>query len=140
MYDTIESEQYKCFGCNLDHYKIGDKVPCKEHGYNENIIIIPFGTHVDDYWQQKDFVIIKNSMVLACKTISELDSEDFKEINHCIDYMGQGINTKAYDELLDYIKDLKIMGVNEEIEKLEHKDEFYDSNFYELLKEKWYIK
>lgn len=84
MFDTIESEQVKCFECELNHYKLGDIVPCENFSYEKNLLIMPFDTRLSDYWTSSDFIIIKDSKVYQLKTIRDLKEADFVDIDEVI--------------------------------------------------------
>jgi hypothetical protein len=94
MFDTIESQQVKCFDCELNYYKIGDTVPCENFYYKKNLLIMPFDTLLSDFWTQLDFVMIRDSKVYQLKTITDLKEDDFDNIDEVITYMGDKINKR----------------------------------------------
>ena len=136
MFDTIDAEQVKCFYCNLNNYNIGDIVPCEEFNYNKNLLIMPFDTTLyDDELQNYDFIIIKDSKVYEIKNINKLSNNDFNNIQEVISYMGTKVNIKTYDDLINYIKDVKIMQLQDEINELKN---IYIDN-YTPFKDKWLV-
>jgi len=134
MFDTIESEQVKCFECELNHYKLGDEVPCEVFGYNSNLLIMPFDTRLSDYWQNEEFIIIKDSEVYQLKTIRDLKESDFVDVDEVITYMGDKININNKNELISYIEDIMILKVKNDISDFRS---VYNDDYYEDFKNKW---
>lgn len=134
MFDTIESEQVKCFECELNHYKLGDAVPCENFSYENNLLIIPFDTLLADYWMSSEFIIIKNSKVYELKTIVDLKESDFADIYEVITYMGEKINISNLNELISYIEDIMILKVKNEINDLRSVQNY---DYYEDFEKKW---
>jgi hypothetical protein len=136
MFDTIDTEQVKCFYCNSDNYNIGDIVPCKEFNYSKDLLIMPFDTTLyDEKLQNYDFVIIKDSKVYEIKNINKLSTNNFKDIKEVISYMGTKVNINNYNDLINYIKDIKTMQLQDEINELENT---YIDN-YTPFKKKWLL-
>ena len=134
MFDTIESEQVKCFECELKNYRIGDIVPCDIFGYNENLLIMPFDTLLADYWMSSEFIIIKDSRVYELKTIMDLKESDFVNIDEVITYIGDKININNFNELISYIEDIMILKVKDEINDLRSVQNY---DYYEDFEKKW---
>lgn len=134
MYDKIESEQVKCFECELKSYKIGDIVPCDIFGYEDNLLIMPFDTRLSDYWQSEEFIIIKDSKVYQLKTIGDLKESDFIDIDEVITYMGDKIKISNKSELIHYIEDIMILKVKEKINYLRN---VHNYDYYEDFERKW---
>ena len=134
MFDTIESEQVKCFECELNHYKIGDAVPCGVFSYNSNLLIMPFDTFLADYWYSESFVIIKDSKVYQLKTIRDLKEYDFVDINEVITYMGDRIKINNKNELINYIEDIMILKVKNDISDFRR---IYNDDYYYEFEKKW---
>lgn len=129
MYDIIETEQVKCFDNLLNHYKIGDKVPCKKFGYSKNLLIIPF--EIDNISNRLDFyfIIIKNSKVANLKTIFQLNDKDFNHINEVITYRGTKVNIHNLNDLINYVEEAMILNVKDIINELRGINEDSYNNF-----------
>ena len=134
MFDTIESEQVKCFECELNHYKLGDIVSCEVFSYNNNLLIMPFDTTLSDFWYSEEFIIIKDSKVFALKTISDLKEFDFVNIDEVITYMGDKININNLNELINYIEDIMILKVKNDISDFRS---VYNDDYYYDFEKKW---
>lgn len=139
MFDTIDSVQVKCFDCNLNHYKIGDTVPCEKYTYQPNLLILPFDSFIDDSWAQEDFILVNDSKVVSLTSASALTQEDFELIDEVISYQGTKLNIHSYDELFEYIEDLFMMKIKEDIAKAKYPSSYYEFDYYEPLVEKWHI-
>lgn len=134
MFDIIGSAEVKCFKCELKSYKIGDTVPCNIFSYNKNLLIMPFDTMLADYWMSEEFVIIKDSKVYQLKTIRDLKESDFDNIDEVITYMGDKININNLNKLINYIEDIMILKVKNDISDFRS---VYNDDYYEDFKEKW---
>lgn len=137
MFDTIGSEQVKCFDNLLKEYNIGDVVPTDRFGYEKNLIILPFGYRTYGYyWRKFKYIIIKDSKVFELKDIGELNDNDFNETSQVISYNGVKFNIKSLNDLFNYIEDVQMIAVKEEINEV--KGVYID--LYEDLHNKWTLK
>lgn len=136
MYDTICSEQVKCFNNLLDHYEKGDTVPTVEFGYDSNLIIMPFCTILSDDWKYDSFIIIKDNKVMELKNIIELNEEDFNDITQVISYRGGKTKIKNLNDLFEYIEDAQIAKIKDDINDI--KGIYTDT--YQDFSDKWIIK
>lgn len=135
MFDTIGANQVKCFRCKLQYYDKDSIVPCDEFGYKNNILILPFNTYLDDHWESSEFIFIKDSKVCSYKTIGEIEETDFDDIEEVINYLGTKIKISNLDDLFNYIEDIMLMKVKDDMDEL--RGNFNDN--YEPFKEKWII-
>jgi hypothetical protein len=134
MFDIIQGAEVKCFECELKSYKLGDTVPCDIFSYSGNLLIMPFNTLLSEFWKQLDFVIIKDSKVFGLKTICDLKDSDFDDIDEVITYMGDKINISNRNELLEYVEDIMILKVKNEMNDLRSVENY---DYYEDFEKKW---
>lgn len=135
MFDTIGANQVKCFACKMKYYDLDNIVPCKEFDYKDNILILPFDTRLDDHWESSEFIIIRQSKVYDYKMVGQLTEEDFDGIEEVINYQGTKIKVSNLNDLFNYIEDIMLMKVKDDMDELRR---IYTDN-YEQFKEKWIL-
>lgn len=135
MYDNIGAEQVKCFSCTLKYYDIGYDVPCSEFEYKDNILIMPIGTRLDQCWENYMFTFIRESKVHSYKKIMDIKKSDFEGIEEVITYDGTKLKIKGIEDLFNYIEDVMLMQVKDDMDNIRRK--FNDN--YEAFKSKWMI-
>ena len=91
-------------------------------------------TWLADYWASSEFIIIKDSKVYQLKTIRDLKEEDFVDIDEVITYMGDKININNKNELINYIEDIMILKVKNDISDFRS---IYNDDYYYDFEKKW---
>ena len=124
MYDSINSEQIKCFpwvsldnnnisyhGGNLHNFKNGDKVPYKKPHYNygKNFIILDMDRSMDKEYSTYKYII----HVIIDGKVQNTFTDKIGKINwsintNVIDYIGNPLNIHSSQDILDYIEDYQL--------------------------------
>lgn len=163
MYDYVEGVgQVKCFNCNLDSYKIGSVVPCKENGYSKDLIILDEDLEMPEYkrasncdWSTGSITIVEDGVVKKNVKLKDFrKGNDIIEGFQVIDGMGSILNINNMNDLFLFIKErikvahklelayiecemkgiLEGMDYFEIMEKKSLEEEDVSENFYK----KWY--
>ena len=110
MFDYINSEQVKCFSCNLDHFTTGDIVPFKtdSYDYSPNFIILDCNLTSSWFYGCTRFVahVIKDGKVFST-TEDDIDDKHFTECR-VIDKYGARLNIHSKSDILQYISDYQM--------------------------------
>lgn len=137
MYDTIEGEQIKCFSCDLNNYKIGDKVPCLDFNYKENLIIMPFHSDLDNYLNDCKLIIIKENKVFKLKSVRDLNKSDFNLNVEVISFKGTKTKIKTLEDFFVFLQDFAMIKIKDNINFL--KNMCLNIDGYESFTNKWII-
>lgn len=121
MYDTINSEQVKCFpwvsfcdkilcyhSGDLKNYNTGDEVPYKTSHYNygENFVILDVNQYYPDGFFPYNYVlhiIVDGKVKDTFK--DEIGNIDWSINKNVVTYDGKLINIKKSEDILNYIKE-----------------------------------
>ena len=142
LYDLINDVQIHCFKNNLSKFKTGEKIYLSYYNYEENSMFLETVSPPSKIYKRR-MHIIRDSIIEKTIEVSDIEEDDFDNINAVYSDTGKALNINNRNDLIDFLHDICKLEIDKDFLSFKNynnnnlKDEYtLEDEFFD----KWYKK